>query len=57
MPAATVPCDGVHHVLSVAITGCNEGNTLRNCLIDPAAGTESGHIGNLNPQGSIEQKK
>jgi oxalyl-CoA decarboxylase len=30
---------------------------LINCAIDPTAGTESGHIGNLNPQSSIEQQK
>jgi oxalyl-CoA decarboxylase len=30
---------------------------LINCAIDPKAGTESGHIGNLNPQSSIKQKK
>jgi oxalyl-CoA decarboxylase len=29
---------------------------LINCAIDPKAGTESGHIGNLNPQSSIKQK-
>jgi oxalyl-CoA decarboxylase len=29
---------------------------LINCAIDPKAGTESGHIGNLNPQSSIEKK-
>ena len=29
---------------------------LINCVIDPTAGTESGHIGNLNPQSSIAQK-
>jgi oxalyl-CoA decarboxylase len=29
---------------------------LINCPIDPTAGTESGHIGNLNPQSSIAQK-
>ena len=29
---------------------------LINCAIDPTAGTESGHIGNLNPQSSIPQK-
>jgi oxalyl-CoA decarboxylase len=29
---------------------------LINCAIDPTAGTESGHIGNLNPQSSIAQK-
>src|SRR6266404_1197712 len=28
---------------------------LINCAIDPTAGTESGHIGNLNPQSSIAQ--
>ena len=30
---------------------------LINCAIDPTAGTESGHIGNLNPQSNIVQKK
>ncbi len=30
---------------------------LINCAIDPQAGTESGHISNLNPQSSIAQKK
>jgi len=30
---------------------------LINCAIDPTAGTESGHIGNLNPQSSISQKQ
>jgi oxalyl-CoA decarboxylase len=30
---------------------------LINCAIDPRAGTESGHIGNLNPPSSIPQKK
>jgi oxalyl-CoA decarboxylase len=29
---------------------------LINCVIDPTAGTESGHIGHLNPQSSIPQK-
>jgi oxalyl-CoA decarboxylase len=29
---------------------------LINCAIDPTAGTESGHIGNLNPQSSIAPK-
>jgi oxalyl-CoA decarboxylase len=28
---------------------------LISCVIDPAAGTESGHIGNLNPKVSLEQ--
>jgi oxalyl-CoA decarboxylase len=30
---------------------------LINCVIDPKAGTESGHIGNLNPQSGIAPKK
>ena len=30
---------------------------LINCVIDPTAGTESGHIGNLNPQSSIPERK
>jgi len=30
---------------------------LINCAIDPKAGTESGHIGNLNPHSDIAQKK
>jgi oxalyl-CoA decarboxylase len=28
--------------------------TLIDCAIDPAAGTESGHIGNLNPKSSLQ---
>ena len=31
--------------------------TLINCAIDPKAGTESGHIGNLNPKSSIADDK
>ena len=30
---------------------------LINCPIDPTAGTESGHISNLNPQSNITEKK
>jgi oxalyl-CoA decarboxylase len=30
---------------------------LINCAIDPTTGTESGHIGNLNPQSGIPQKQ
>jgi len=30
---------------------------LIDCAIDPTAGTESGHIGNLNPQSSIAEEK
>ncbi len=31
--------------------------TLINAVIDPAAGTESGNIGNLNPKSALTQKK
>jgi oxalyl-CoA decarboxylase len=31
--------------------------SLINCAIDPKTGTESGHIGNLNPQSNIAQAK
>ena len=27
--------------------------SLINCVIDPAVGTESGHIGNLNPKSAV----
>ncbi|HYC63413.1 MAG TPA: thiamine pyrophosphate-dependent enzyme, partial [Reyranellaceae bacterium] len=30
--------------------------TLVNAVIDPAAGSESGHIGNLNPQSALKKK-
>ena len=30
--------------------------TLINAVIDPAAGSESGNIGNLNPQSEIRKK-
>jgi len=30
--------------------------TLVNAVIDPAAGTESGRIGNLNPQSAVRKK-
>ena len=30
--------------------------TLINAVIDPAAGTESGRIGNLNPQSVVKKK-
>ena len=30
--------------------------TLVNAMIDPAAGTESGRIGNLNPQSVVSKK-
>jgi oxalyl-CoA decarboxylase len=31
--------------------------TLINAVIDPAAGSESGRIGNLNPQSVLSKKK
>jgi oxalyl-CoA decarboxylase len=31
--------------------------SIINCAIDPTAGMESGHIGNLNPQSSIAPKE
>ena len=31
--------------------------TLINAVIDPAAGSESGRIGNLNPQSALQKKK
>jgi oxalyl-CoA decarboxylase len=31
--------------------------TLINAVIDPAAGSESGRIGNLNPQSKLAKKK
>jgi oxalyl-CoA decarboxylase len=30
--------------------------TLINAVIDPAAGSESGRIGNLNPQSALRKK-
>ena len=46
---------GLAKALTEALASGNP--TLINCAIDPTAGTESGHIGNLNPKSSIEQKK
>ena len=46
---------GLTKALTEALASGNP--TLINCAIDPATGTESGHIGNLNPKSSIEQKK
>jgi oxalyl-CoA decarboxylase len=53
---------GVHATtpdeLRRAITAAMEGGkaTLINAVIDPAAGTESGRIGNLNPQSALKKK-
>jgi oxalyl-CoA decarboxylase len=50
-----VDAQGVAKALSDALA---EGKpALINCVIDPKAGTESGHIGNLNPQSAIAPKK
>jgi oxalyl-CoA decarboxylase len=46
---------GLAKALTEALASGNP--TLIKCAIDPTAGTESGHIGNLNPKSSIEQKK
>ena len=46
---------GLEKALTEALASGNP--TLINCVIDPTAGTESGHIGNLNPKSAIEQKK
>lgn len=38
-------------------TAINAGKpTLINAVIDPAAGSESGRIGNLNPQSVLKKK-
>lgn len=44
---ATTP-DELEKALNDGITSLKP--TLINCVIDPSAGTESGHIGNLNPK-------
>src|SRR5438132_6118157 len=46
---------GLAKALTEGLASGNPG--LINCAIDPTAGTESGHIGNLNPQSSISQKQ
>jgi oxalyl-CoA decarboxylase len=43
--------DGLAKALAAALASGKP--ALINCAIDPKAGTESGHIGNLNPQSSI----
>lgn len=46
--------DELHSALSAALASRKP--ALINCVIDPAAGTESGHIGNLNPKSVVAQK-
>lgn len=46
--------DELHTALSAALASRKP--ALINCVIDPAAGTESGHIGNLNPKSVVAQK-
>jgi len=45
--------------LSSALTDALESGkpALINCVIDPKAGTESGHLKNLNPQSAVAEKK
>ena len=49
----TMP-DELYHAVSKAMDSGKP--TLINAVIDPAAGTESGRIGNLNPQSVIRKK-
>ena len=49
---ATTP-DELRNALSEGIG--SQKPTLINCIIDPAAGVESGHIGNLNPKSTINK--
>ena len=46
---------GLAKALSEALAAAKP--ALINCAIDPTTGTESGHIGNLNPQSSIPRKQ
>lgn len=50
---ATTP-DELYNAVSEAMTSGKP--TLINAAIDPAAGTESGRIGNLNPQSTVGKK-
>jgi len=46
---------GLTNALADALASCKP--ALINCVIDPKVGTESGHIGNLNPQSSVAPRK
>ena len=48
---ATTP-DEVRTALTTALASRKP--SLVNCIIDPAVGTESGHIGNLNPKSAVK---
>jgi oxalyl-CoA decarboxylase len=50
---ATTP-DELKRAVNVAMDSGKP--TLINAVIDPAAGTESGRIGNLNPQSVVRKK-
>jgi len=50
---ATTP-DELKRAVNAAIDGGKP--TLINAVIDPAAGSESGRIGNLNPQSKLKKK-
>jgi oxalyl-CoA decarboxylase len=47
---ATTPGE-LRNSLSAALA--SKKPSLINCVIDPAVGTESGHIGNLNPKSVV----
>ncbi|MGE5773862.1 MAG: oxalyl-CoA decarboxylase [Hyphomicrobiales bacterium] len=47
--------DELYRAVSAAVDSGRP--TLINAVIDPAAGTESGRIGNLNPQSKLQKKK
>jgi oxalyl-CoA decarboxylase len=51
---ATSP-DELRHAVNAALDSGKP--TLINAVIDPAAGSESGRIGNLNPQSALSKKK
>ena len=51
---ATTP-DELRTALTAALTSHRP--ALINCVIDPAVGTESGHIGNLNPKSAVAPQK
>jgi oxalyl-CoA decarboxylase len=52
--SATTP-DELKHAVDAAMDSGKP--TLINAVIDPAAGSESGRIGNLNPQSALKKKQ
>ena len=55
---AGVPCDNARRAKACRLTRQSDSGkpTLINAVIDPAAGSESGRIGNLNPQSVVKKK-